>query len=36
MNMAMTVAFCACGIVFWYFGKRMRGWTAKSFVHKED
>ncbi|KAK3299481.1 major facilitator superfamily domain-containing protein [Chaetomium fimeti] len=36
MNMAMTVVFCACGIIFWFFGKRLRGLTAKSFVHKED
>ena len=36
MNMAMTVVFCACGIIFWFYGKKMRGLTAKSFVHKEE
>jgi hypothetical protein len=34
MNMAMLTAFCAFGILFWYWGKQIRGWTAKSFVHK--
>jgi hypothetical protein len=34
MNMAMLTAFCGFGIVLWYFGKRIRGWTANSFVHK--
>ncbi|KAK7398455.1 hypothetical protein QQX98_012163 [Neonectria punicea] len=33
-TMALIVFFCSFGIVFWYFGKRFRGWTKDSFVHR--
>lgn len=34
MNMALLTVFAGCGIIFWFFGKRFRGITANSFVHK--
>ncbi|KAH8911735.1 MFS transporter [Coniochaeta sp. PMI_546] len=34
MNMAMLTVFASCGIIFWFFGKKFRGITANSFVHK--
>ncbi|KAH8898239.1 MFS transporter [Thozetella sp. PMI_491] len=34
VNMALTTVFCLCGILFWYYGKHLRGITAKSFVHR--
>ncbi|KAI1322574.1 major facilitator superfamily domain-containing protein [Xylariaceae sp. FL0255] len=33
-NMALIVFFCACGIIFWFYGKKFRGMTRNSFVHK--
>jgi hypothetical protein len=32
--MAMLTVFAGCGIVFWFWGKKFRGITADSFVHK--
>lgn len=32
-NMALTVVFCATGVLFWFMGKRFRGWTKESKVH---
>lgn len=34
LNMCLTVLFCLCAIPFYYYGKTMRKWTAKSSVHK--
>ncbi|KAK2795126.1 hypothetical protein FQN51_000544 [Onygenales sp. PD_10] len=31
--MALTTLFCASGIIFYYYGKRLRKITAKSSVH---
>lgn len=33
-NMALILFFCLCGIIFWFWGKKFRGMTANSFVHK--
>lgn len=33
LNMSLIFLWCACGIIFYYFGKRMRGWTKNSSVH---
>ncbi len=33
-NMALTLFFCLYAIPFWFWGKRMRGLTKDSFVHK--
>lgn len=33
-NMALTTIWCLFGIVFYYYGKRMRGWTKNSKVHR--
>ncbi|KAK1701011.1 major facilitator superfamily domain-containing protein [Colletotrichum godetiae] len=32
-NMALTVFFCACGAIFYYYGKTFRRWTRNSTVH---
>ncbi|KAL1834989.1 hypothetical protein VTK73DRAFT_6509 [Phialemonium thermophilum] len=34
MNMALITLFSCCGIIFWFWGKKFRGMTAESFVHK--
>ncbi|EOO04194.1 putative mfs transporter protein [Phaeoacremonium minimum UCRPA7] len=34
VNMALTTIFCLCGIIFWFYGKRFRGITKDSFVHR--
>ena len=34
MNMCLTVLWCACGVIFWIWGKRFRKWTSKSDVHR--
>ncbi|PGG99815.1 hypothetical protein GX51_06106 [Blastomyces parvus] len=34
LNMCLTTFFCAWGIVFYYYGKRMRKITANSKVHQ--
>lgn len=34
INMALITIFSSSGIIFWFFGKKFRGMTAKSFVHK--
>ncbi|KAL9623530.1 MAG: hypothetical protein Q9160_002211 [Pyrenula sp. 1 TL-2023] len=33
LNMCLTFLFCASGVVFYYYGKTFRRWTAKSSVH---
>lgn len=33
LNMSLIFLWCACGIIFYYYGKRMRGWTKNSSVH---
>ncbi|KAF3760708.1 MFS general substrate transporter [Cryphonectria parasitica EP155] len=33
-NMALITLFSCSGIIFWFFGKKFRGMTSKSFVHK--
>ncbi|ETS81177.1 hypothetical protein PFICI_06179 [Pestalotiopsis fici W106-1] len=34
VNMALTIIFCATSIFFWIWGKKLRGLTKDSFVHK--
>ncbi|EDN04980.1 predicted protein [Histoplasma mississippiense (nom. inval.)] len=34
LNMCLTTLFCACGIIFYYYGKRLRKITANSKVHR--
>ncbi|CEO59724.1 Putative MFS transporter [Penicillium brasilianum] len=34
LNMSLTALWCLCAIPFYMYGKRFRGWTAKSSVHK--
>lgn len=34
LNMCLTVLWCLCAVPFYYYGKTMRKWTAKSSVHK--
>ncbi|KAH6656051.1 major facilitator superfamily protein [Truncatella angustata] len=34
VNMALAVVFCSFGIVFWIWGKKFRGMTKDSFVHR--
>ncbi|KAI0003894.1 major facilitator superfamily domain-containing protein [Xylariaceae sp. FL0662B] len=34
VNMALITAFCSCGIIFWFFGKKFRGITKNSIVHR--
>ncbi|OKO90331.1 hypothetical protein PENSUB_13464 [Penicillium subrubescens] len=34
LNMSLTALWCLCAIPFYIYGKRFRGWTAKSSVHK--
>ncbi|KAL2816410.1 major facilitator superfamily domain-containing protein [Aspergillus cavernicola] len=33
MNMSLAVLWCLCVIPFYFYGKRMRRWTAKDSVH---
>ena len=33
LNMCLIFLWCSFGIVFYFFGKRMRGWTKNSSVH---
>lgn len=33
-NMALITASSSCGIIFWSWGKKFRGITSRSFVHK--
>jgi hypothetical protein len=33
-NMALITLWCACGIIFWFWGKKLRGITRNSFVHR--
>lgn len=33
-NMALITLFSSCGIIFWFWGKKFRGITSGSFVHK--
>ncbi|KAM3085823.1 hypothetical protein ACMFMG_002882 [Clarireedia jacksonii] len=32
-NMALVTLWCSFGIVFWFWGKKFRGWTKGSKVH---
>ncbi|KAI1848466.1 hypothetical protein JX265_008752 [Neoarthrinium moseri] len=34
VNMALIVFFCSTGIIFWFWGKKMRGMTKNSIVHR--
>ncbi|EER44390.1 MFS transporter [Histoplasma capsulatum H143] len=34
LNMCLTTLFCACGTIFYYYGKRLRKITANSKVHR--
>ncbi|KAJ5206440.1 Major facilitator superfamily domain general substrate transporter [Penicillium cf. griseofulvum] len=34
LNMSLTALWCFCAIPFYFYGKKLRGWTAKSSVHK--
>ncbi|KAJ5374477.1 Major facilitator superfamily domain general substrate transporter [Penicillium concentricum] len=34
LNMSLAALWCFCAIPFYFYGKRFRGWTAKSSVHK--
>ncbi|CAI7643864.1 unnamed protein product [Penicillium glandicola] len=34
LNMSLTTLWCLCAIPFYFYGKKFRGWTAKSSVHK--
>lgn len=34
LNMCLIILWCLCAIPFYFYGKRFRGWTAKSSVHK--
>ncbi|KAJ5503811.1 Major facilitator superfamily domain general substrate transporter [Penicillium fimorum] len=34
LNMSLAALWCFCAIPFYFYGKKFRGWTAKSSVHK--
>ncbi|KAI5925181.1 major facilitator superfamily domain-containing protein [Camillea tinctor] len=34
VNMALITVFCASATIFWFWGKKFRGMTKDSFVHK--
>ncbi|KAJ5995988.1 hypothetical protein N7499_012129 [Penicillium canescens] len=34
LNMSLATLWCLCAIPFYFYGKKFRGWTAKSSVHK--
>ncbi|KAL4936183.1 hypothetical protein BDV06DRAFT_233664 [Aspergillus oleicola] len=34
MNMALCTIWCLCAVPFYFYGKKFRGWTAKSSVHR--
>lgn len=34
VNMSLATLWCLCAIPFFFYGKRFRGWTAKSSVHR--
>ncbi|CAG8196744.1 unnamed protein product [Penicillium olsonii] len=34
LNMTLATLWCLCAIPFYFYGKKCRGWTAKSSVHK--
>lgn len=34
VNMCLATLWCLCAIPFYFFGKRFRGWTANSSVHR--
>ncbi|KAJ5261066.1 hypothetical protein N7478_011661 [Penicillium angulare] len=34
LNMSLATLWCLFAIVFYFYGKRFRRWTAKSWVHK--
>ncbi len=33
-NMALVLLWCCSGIIFWFYGKKFRGWTKNSKVHQ--
>ncbi|KAL1890041.1 hypothetical protein Sste5346_008476 [Sporothrix stenoceras] len=33
-NMGLTLFFCLLGVPFWFWGKKLRGMTRNSFVHR--
>lgn len=33
-NMSLVTLWCLCGIIFWFYGKRLRAWTKNSSVHR--
>jgi hypothetical protein len=33
-NMCLATLWCLCAIPFYFYGKKFRGWTAKSSVHR--
>lgn len=33
-NMGLTLFFCLLGVPFWFYGKKLRGVTRNSFVHR--
>ncbi|KAJ6114260.1 Major facilitator superfamily domain general substrate transporter [Penicillium sp. IBT 16267x] len=34
LNMSLCTLWCLCAIPFYLYGKKFRGWTAKSWIHK--
>lgn len=34
MNMSLAALWCFCAIPFYFWGKKLRGLTAESSVHK--
>jgi hypothetical protein len=34
VNMGLITFFCLCAIPFWFYGKKFRGMSKDSFVHK--
>ncbi|EPE02698.1 mfs transporter [Ophiostoma piceae UAMH 11346] len=33
-NMGLAVFFCLLAVPFWFYGKKLRGYSRKSFVHR--
>ncbi|KAB8290237.1 hypothetical protein EYC80_011105 [Monilinia laxa] len=33
-NMALITLWCSTGVVFWFWGKRFRGWSKGSMMHR--
>jgi len=34
LNMCLIFLWCSCGIIFYFWGKKMRGWSKNSSVHE--